>query len=281
MPRIRVVTDSMSDLPAELAGELGIESIPGLVNFGGQVFRDRIDLSADEFFERLEREPRPPGTSQSPPAAFEEVYERLAAGGAEGIVSIHIAKQLSGTFNSAWTAAQAFEERLPIAVLDSGSVAMALGWAVVLAARAAAEGASLDEVAATAEGAFPRLRLWATLDTLEYLRRGGRIGAAQALLGAVLKVKPMITVQDGSVQPLERVRTRQRAVGRLVEIAQAEAPFQELAILHTRDPEGAAKLADRLAHLHPREKMVITEIGPVVATHAGPRALGLCAVLSR
>lgn len=279
MGGVRVVTDSTADIPPEMAAELGIAVIPCLVSFGEEVFQDRVELSPDAFFSRLQESGQMPTTSQPPPGAFEQVYLQLTEEGAEGIASIHLPRRLSGTYNSAWAAAQAVSERVPVRVLDCGNVAMALGWSAILAARRARRGASVEEVVQAAEETFPRLRVWAALDTLEFLRRGGRIGAAQALLGTMLQVKPLIVVQDGEVQPLERVRTARRALERLRQIAAEHAPFTELAILHTRHPQAAAELADSLAELHPRERMVIFEAGPVLATHAGPGALGLCAVL--
>lgn len=281
MSPIAVVTDSTSDIPPQLTRELGIRVVPTLISFDGEVFRDRVELPPEDFYARLERSERPPTTSQPPPVAFETVYSELAEEGHEGVVSIHLPRELSGTFNSAWTAAQAVSERIRVEVLDSRNVVMAMGWAVITAARRAREGAGLEEVAQAARETFPLLRVWAVLDTLEYLQRGGRIGKVQALVGTMLNVKPLLVVEDGEVRPLERVRTKKRGVERLIEIAEAHAPFRELAILHTRDAQGAEALAEALDRLFPRQRMVLFEAGPTIGVHAGPGALGLCAVLDR
>ncbi|HIC94013.1 MAG TPA: DegV family protein, partial [Anaerolineae bacterium] len=234
MPEVRVVTDSASDIPPAMARELGITVVPCNVHFGQRTYRDGVDLSSDEFFAELARSPVLPTTSQPSVGVFEETYRRLAEE-TDQIISIHLPEKLSVTLNSARLAAQALPE-IEIAIVDSGQVSMSQGWLAVMAARAARQGRKLADIVALVREAIPRLRLVAMLDTLEYIHRGGRIGRVAAMLGTLLKVKPLVQVLHGEALPLENARTRWGALRRLVEIAADMAPFEELAVMHARAP---------------------------------------------
>ena len=272
---VRVITDSTADLPPEMAAELGIEVVPLNVHFGTDTFRDGIDLSADEFYQRLVASARPPTTSQPSVGAFLEVYQKALEGGADGIVSVHISAKLSGTWNSSVQAREQLEDPSRVEVADTGQASMGLGWVAVAAARAAQAGASLEEVAREARSTAEQVRVLFLVDTLEYLQKGGRIGKAQAMFGSVLSIKPLLTIEEGEVHPLERVRTRGKAVARLVQLVQEAAPLQSLAVLHTTTEDEARALAERLGPCVPGGEVVVGRLGTVVGTYAGPGLLGV------
>jgi len=280
-PRVRVVTDSVSDMPADLAASLGITVIPCNVQFGQEVFLDGINLSREEFYARLVSGPILPTTSAPAVGIFEETYRRLAAeaerAGAplEGIVTIHAAANLSAIYNSARLGAEAAAPAVRVVAIDSQQVSMSIGWLCVIAARLAAAGHSLDEIVAQVQALVPRAHLLAVLDTLQFVQRSGRIGKAQFLLGMLLSIKPLLEVRGGELLPLGTVRTRSRAIERLVELGASLAPYEEVAVMHARAPEVAQQVADMLAAWHPRERIVIGEIGVVLGTHAGPGAVGI------
>ena len=250
--------------------------MPQLVQFGAAGFRDRVDLSADQFYARLAQTKDLPTTAAAAPGQFAQVYaERLADGG--DVVSLHVAAALSGVYNAARMGASEFGGRVHL--FDTRSVTMGQGWLAVHAARAAQTGANAQEVVALCDRLAPRVRVWALLDTLEYLQRGGRIGAAQAFVGSLLQFKPILIIQDSAVQAAERVRTLRKALDRLVEIVKTAGPATDLAILHAAAPEMAAEVRRRLADHHPEDRMILSEVGPVVGVHAGPGAVGVAALL--
>ena len=271
---VRVITDSTADLPPEMAAELRIEVVPLNVHFGTDTFRDGIDLSADEFYERLVASSRPPTTSQPSVGAFLEVYQK-ALEGADGIVSVHISAKVSGTWNSAVQAREQLSDSSKVTVVDTGQASMGLGWVAVAAARAAQAGASMDEVASLARSAAEQVRVLFLVDTLEYLQKGGRIGKAQAMFGSVLAIKPLLTIQEGEVHPLERVRTRGKGVARLVQLVQEAAPLQSMAVLYTTTEDEARALAERLGPCVPSGQVIVGRLGTVVGTYAGPGLLGV------
>ena len=270
---VRVVTDSTSDIPPRMAGELDIIIVPLNVHFGNQVYRDGVDLSAEEFYRRLAAGSILPTTSQPSAGVFTEVYRRLLDSGCE-IVSIHISAKLSGTMNSAAAARESLGANSTIIILDSLQASMGLGLIVLAAARAAQEGATLDGVAATARDAISRANTVVMVDTLEYLHKGGRIGKAQAFLGGLLKVKPIIRVHDGEAYPLERPRTRARALERLLRWVGGLSPTA-LAVMHSTTSDEAASFAQGLDRFFPRERIHIGRFGPVMGTYLGPGALGV------
>ena len=274
MAGVRVVTDSSCDLPDDVVAEHGIEVVPLTIRFGDEEFVDRIDLSPGQFWAKSASSPKLPETAAPAPGAFEEVFRRAAAAGADAVVCVNLSSKLSATSQSAQTAAQAVEGDIPVRVVDSKSVTLGLGMIVVAAARLAAGGAGLDEVAAAAEDLADRTRVHGALDTLENLQRGGRIGKAQALLGSILSVKPIIEVRDGAVEPGPKVRTRSKALAYLAERVAAEPAVENLAVLHGDAPDLDAFLALLAPHF-PRERIVVGDLGAVVGTHAGPRTIGV------
>ena len=271
---VKVVTDSTSDLSPQIVNELGISVVPLNVHFGEVTYRDGIDLSAEEFFQKLVSSPILPTTTQPSVGAFLEIYNALAEETNE-IVSIHISAKLSGTYNSALVAKNSLEKDCRIEVMDSLQATMATGLIVIAAARAAKAGANLDEVLAVARKAISQMRIRALLDTLEYLQKGGRIGKAQAFLGTILNVKPLIKLEDGEVHPVERVRSRARAIQHLCDFVQSFPHISDMAIMHSATPEEAEALADRLDPVFPKNRVHIASFGPVMGTYTGPGALGI------
>lgn len=276
MSLIGVVVDSTADLPPELVEQWRLSVVPCLVHFGQTTFREGVDLSPAEFYRRLEGAAELPTTSAPGPGVFEEVYRRVAAE-CDQIVSLHLSSGLSAVYNSALLGAREIAGT-EIAVVDGGSVTMGLGWQAVLAARWAREGRTLGEIVEGLEASRPRVRVFALLDTLEYLRRSGRVNRAVAMLGALLNVKPMVSVEGGDVHAAGRARSRRKGVEQLISLVEGLGSLEELAVLHTRAPHAAQELMDRLSGLFPRERMVVAEVGPIIGTHVGPNALGVACV---
>jgi DegV family protein with EDD domain len=276
MARVRIVTDSTADLPADVVSKYGITVVPLKVFFGSECFLDGVDLKTGEFYRRLESSRELPTTSQPSPAEFIEYYRPLAEEGAD-IVSIHISAHMSGTVQSARLAKTMLKyDRL--AVIDSRTVSVVLGMIVLGAARAAAAGCSLAEVTALVDKMIADHRVYFMVDTLEYLQRGGRIGKARAFLGTILNVKPVCTIREGIICPHEKVRGRKKAVNRLVRLVGESFPDTEplfCFLTHGSDPEGLQELQKLLqAGLNCAEIMT-SRLGAVVGTHVGPGVLGL------
>lgn len=269
---VYVVTDSTADIPAEMIGDRPLTVVPLIVEIAGQSYRDGIDLSRDQFLASL-REGHFPRTSQPSIGTFQEVYQERIDRGYD-IVSIHISSALSGTYNSAHAAAQAVAPER-IRLIDSHSVSITFGWIVLEAADMAAAGKSLDEVAAHAERRTGDQRLYAVLETLEYLHRGGRIGRSALLLGSALQIKPIVQVRDGTVEPLERVRTMRRAIDRLVTLVTEQCPWDHAAVFHFVNPDAAEAVAARLREAQPDINVITGQIGTVVATYGGPGLVGV------
>jgi DegV family protein with EDD domain len=276
---VRVVTDSTADLPPEEAAELGITVVPLQVIFGDQVFRDGVDLSGEEFFRRLETAHELPRTSQPSIGEFQRVFEELAQQ-TDNILAIHISSGFSGTADTARLAAQALAGRCRIEVIDSGTVSMALGFAVLAAARAARWGANLDTCAARARSVLGRQRLAVVLDTLEYLRRGGRIGRAQAFLGGLLRLKPILTVRDGEAYPLARVRTRKKALDEMLRMCEEWGELAEAAVMYSTNIDDARYVATEIGRRLPGVPVHMGRIGPVIGVHGGPGLVGVTVVLA-
>jgi DegV family protein with EDD domain len=280
MAGIRVVTDSACDLPAALADELGIEIVPLTLRFGDDEFVDRRDLSPAEFWTRCNNSPLLPETAAPSPGAFEQAYRRLAADGAEAIVAITISGELSATGQAAELAAQAVADTIPVRVIDSKSVSMGEGLIAVAAARLAVAGKGVEDVAGAAIDRIDRTRIYAALDTLENLKKGGRIGGAQALLGSMLSIKPIIEVRDGKVEPESRQRTRSKALAYLAEKIREQDRVEQLAVMHGSAPD-LEEFLDMISARFPRDEIVVGDIGAVIGAHAGPRAIGVGFVLAR
>ena len=270
---VRVVTDSACDLPDDLIERDGIEVVPLTIRFGKEELVDRKELSTDEFWRRLADSDVLPETSAPSAGAFEAAFRRQIADGATGIICINLSSKLSATMQSAQVAAQAVQADCPVVVVDSLMVSMGLGSLCLTAARRAADGDSLESIVANVTDRRNRSKLYGALDTLEFLKKGGRVGNARALLGSMLAIKPVLEVRDGEVEEAGKVRTRSKALRLLVERVK-EGPFENLAVLHGNAPD-LDELLDLLEPLTPRDEIVIGQIGPVIGTHAGPRVIGV------
>ena len=272
---VKIVTDSASDLPADLAESLGITVVPLNVNFGADSFKDGVTISADEFYDRLASGPSLPTTSQPSPGDFAEVYDRLGED-ADGIVSVHISARESGTYNSAVQAKDQTTARCPIEVVDCEQFSMGVGMIAMKAAGVAGQGAGIDEVAATARTAIGRAEVFCVFETLEYLMKGGRIGKAQGMVGSLLKIKPMIIIREGRVDQLAKVRTFAKSVAKLQEVTRGFAPLESFSVLHSTTPEAARELGESLRDLLPEgTEPHVARFGSVIGTYTGPGALGI------
>lgn len=276
MSRVAIFTDSASDLDPALAAAEGIGIIPLLVTFGQDSFKSGVDLSTADFWDRMVAPDAPfPTTAASSPGEFKEAYEAAFASGADAIVSIHVAGTLSGTIKSAHIARDMLPDR-EIHVVDSLSVSMAEGILAQMAVELAAGGRSAAEIAEVLEARAPDLVIYVALETLEYLKKGGRISGAQAAIGTLLSVKPIIVVKHGTVETGDRVRTRSKARERLIEMV-AERPVERLVILHTISPDVGAFRDELLARLPDGptgEDVQIALVGPSVGPHLGPGCVG-------
>ena len=269
---IKVVTNSTADLPPQLARELGISVVPVYVRFGDEVYRDRVDISEDEFYQRLLQDPIHPSTTQPPPQDFVDVYKDLARK-ADGIISIHITSKLSGTYNSALNGKELVGEGCPIEVIDSQALSMGLGQLAIVASTIAESGKNLQEVVEGVKQVIPSIHLLGLLDTLKYLALGGRIGKVQALLGSVLSVKPLLTVKDGELVPVGRVRSRTKGIDMLFDFVKNAVDIQDVAIVHNTTPDEAQALIERMGSILPKERIILARLGPALGVHAGPDIL--------
>jgi DegV family protein with EDD domain len=275
---LRIVTDSTSDLPPSLAEELGITVIPSYVNIGDESYRDLIDLSRAEFYRQLPHYPRLPTTAAPAVGTFAETYRQLMGEGATEIISLHVSAELSAMCNSARLGAED-AGTIPIHIFDSRQVSMGLGLLAVLAAREAAAGKAADVILRELEAAIPRTHVFAVLDTLEYLRRSGRVNWAEFSIGTLLRIKPMLHVYEGEVHSLEKVRTRGRAMAQLLAHVAALGPLREIALLHTHDPEGLAEWRALVRPYFPDGyEPVAVEVTPAIGAHVGPGALGVACI---
>jgi DegV family protein with EDD domain len=275
MSRIAVVTDSTAYLPPELVAQYGIYVIPQQLTWGDETFLDGVTMDPQTFFERLSRSKDIPTTSQASAGEFVDLFAE-AARNADGIVGVFISTEMSGTVSSA-SAAQELLPDLPIEVVDSRSTSMGLGFVALAAARAAAGGKELAEVAAAARELVPRVSVLFVVETLKYLHRGGRIGGASRLLGSALRIKPLLHLSEGRVDALERVRTKRKAVGRMLEVMTervGDAPVYA-AVIHANAPEEATKLREQVREQFPCVELYLTEFSPVIGTHIGPGTVGV------
>jgi len=274
---INIVTDSTSDIPPDIARELDITVIPVHVIFGEESFDDGVTITREEFYRRLKTTKVLPTTSTPSIGEFAEAYQRV---GGE-IVAIHVASKWSSLLNVAHLGAE-LATAAQVTFFDSGKLAMGLGWQVILAARAAQQGKSAAEVVQILQEAKPRVRLFAALDTLEFLRRSGRVNSFLARFGQLLSIKPIIDVGDGEVSLIDRVRTRHAAIDRTRTMTYSLGPLQSLAVLHTSNYETARALADEFAGSMPnlREPIIVCEATTAVGTHVGPNALGIAAIVA-
>jgi DegV family protein with EDD domain len=264
-----VVTDSTADLPDEWRERYAIEVVPLKVLFGNETFRDRVDMTDAEFFSRLAASSKLPTTSAPSPGEFADVYRRLADD-YEGCISIHIGAQLSATAEAARVGAQAVEG-FKVNVIDSETVTMPIAFLC----RVAAGCKTLDEATEAVERRVPRCRVLALLDTLRYIEMGGRVSRAQAMIGTMLDLKPLLLVVDREIKPVDRVRTRSRAIPRMVDYFRGELPVEDVAVMHAEAPDEAEEIAAGLRKELPGQEITVGQIGCVLGTHTGPKALGL------
>ena len=274
---VKIVTDSVADLPSQVVKELDITVVPILIRWGEELYRDGIDLTAEQFYERLKRSKIPPSTSVPSPGTFAEAYDKLAEEANESLAII-VTSRLTGTYNVALQSIGLMKRKCRVEVIDSKCATMAEGFVVMKAAQAAPAGASLDEVMEVTRKTIPRVDFLSTFDTLEYLKRGGRIGKAQAFLGSILKVNPLITLRDGVVEPVGRTRSRAKAIDRLCEFAMSYSHIEEIAIEEATTPDEADRIAERLSAKFPKERIYRSKPSPVIGAHTGPGFL-LVAVL--
>ena len=274
--QVAIVTDSTSSLTQAMARERAIHVVPIHVSFETQTYRDGIDLDADMFYRLLRDSERLPTTSQPTPADFVQTYSSLSEQ-AEAIVSIHISHKMSATLDSALSARWE-PPHVPIHVIDSRSVSMGLGLIAIAAARAAAAGQDAASVVRLVEGLIPKMNIIFAVETLEYLYKGGRIGGATALLGSVLSIKPVLCVRDGRIEPLEKQRTRRRAIERMLDLMAervGSSAAVHASVLHCAAPDEAQALAEQVAARYECKELLAVEAGPIIGTHAGPGTLGI------
>ena len=270
---VRVVTDSSCDLPSNLVEVYGIEVVPLTIRFGDEELVDRDELAPDEFWTRLRSSEALPETSAPSAGAFEARFRDLIQRGATGIISINLSSRLSATMQAAQVAANGVRDECPTVVIDSRTVSMGLGALCLTAARRAADGGKLEEIVEDVISRRDRTRLFGALDTLEFLKRGGRIGNARALLGSMLSIKPIVEVRDGVVEESGKVRTRSKALAALADRVKAQ-PVDTCAVLHGQASD-VDEMLDLLDPVFPRDEIVTGLVGPVIGTHAGPGVIGV------
>lgn len=272
---MKIVSDSTADLPESMVEEYKVDIVPLRVHFGEEIFLDWVDMKPDIFYEKLGESHILPRTSQPSPADFVKKYKEIGEG--ETIISIHISSNLSGTYQSAMMAKDMLPE-LDIHVFDTKLASLAHGAVVIEAARAAREGKGKEEVLNLVKEMIKKVRVYFMVNTLEYLQKNGRIGRAQAMLGTLLKVKPILTLEDGIVTPKEKARGKARALDRLVKICLEEyGPDQpvKIALLHGNVLEEALKLQDKIEGVFNFEEAIISELGAVIGSHTGPGVVGM------
>ncbi len=279
---VRIVTDSTADIPLEQAQALGITVVPLTVFFGEEAYLDGVELDNASFYRKLQESKALPRTSQPPPAAFQEAYTRLLNEGADGILSVHLSSKLSGTYQSACTARDSLPEhmrRMPIEIVDSLSISVGMGIPILRAAQEAREGLSLKEIKAHVLDQLSRTRILAVLDTLEYVKRGGRIGGAKALLGNMLSVKPILSLKDGKVVPVEQPRTRSKAYERIAQLLANMGKLESVAIGEASTDVGQ-QLAAAIKATY-SGNIPIYKLGAVLGTHSGPGTGAVAAITAK
>ena len=275
MASVRVVTDSACDLLDETLSELGIGLVPLRIRFGEEELVDRVQLSTKDFWARCASSPVLPATAAPSPGQFQEAFEAMAAAGADGVVCVNLSSKLSATIEAARQAARALEGKLAVRVIDSLSVSLGQGLIAVEAAKAAAGGGSLEQVVEVAERAVRSMKVYGAIDTLENLKKGGRIGGAQALLGSMLAIKPVIEVRDGVVEQESKQRTRNKSLRYLADKVRSAGAVSRLAVF-SADARDFDEFLAMLSDIKPTEgDTLLGDVGPVIGTHAGPGAIGV------
>lgn len=276
MTKVALVTDSTANIPDEYLDQYNIHVAPQILVWGNEIYQDGVDIQSTEFFERLSTAKVMPTTSQASPQSFHDIYQELL-GQDFSILTVLISKELSGTLASAKQARDDFPGA-PIEIIDSRTTAMAMGYIVLLAARAAENGAGLQECKALAEAACDNTGVIFTVDTLEFLHRGGRIGGGARLLGTALNLKPILEVRGGQVEAVERIRTRKKSLNRVIELVEARIAGRQparIATLHANAPEAAQQLLEEANQRLNAVESIFTEVSPVIGNHAGPGTVGL------
>ncbi len=271
---IKIVTDSTADLPATLIKELDVAIVPEYLRFGDQVYRDHVDISEDEFYQRLLNGPVHPKTTQPTPQDFANVYSALSQE-ADDIISIHLSSKLSGTYNSAVQGKNMISTACHIELIDSQTVSIALGLVVIQASKMAKSGMGLKQIVDELGQIIANVRILILFDTLKYLAKGGRIGKAKALLGSLLNVKPLLTVRDGELVPSGQVRTRSKGTDLLLDFVKNAREIQDLAVLHSTTPDEAQVLVERVSSIFPRDRVILARLGPALGVHGGPGILAI------
>jgi len=271
---VKVVTDSCSDITPQLARELGITVVPLYVQFGDETYRDNVDLSTENFYHKLETSKIRPATSTATPADFARIFTRLAKETKE-ILTITLSEKFSGTYTAALQGKTMVKKDCHIEVIDSKAGAGAQMLLVILAAQMAQAGAGLDNIVDQVKKAIPRIHIRMSFDTLEYLRRGGRIGKAQAFLGSLLKLNPIVGIKDGATFPIARSRNRTQAIDFLVNFVRGFSRIEAVAIEDATTPDDLQTLAERLKDVVPPERIHRSKVSPVVGTHVGPHVLAV------
>jgi len=273
---VRIVTDSSSDLTDEEVATHGIEVVPLSIRFGEEEFEDRTDLTVEAFYAKLAVSSALPETAAPAPGKFDAAFRRQREAGADSVVCVNLASDLSATMQSAQNAAKGIAADIDVRVVDSHSITSGLGTQVLLAAKAAANGASADDIVALVESMATRTHVFGALDTLDNLKKGGRIGGAQALLGSLLSIKPIVDISSGKVEEAGKARTRKKALGVLRDKVAEAGEIEHLCVTHGLAPAAELEeMLDLLAPIYPREQIRVGHIGPVIGTHGGPRVMGV------
>ncbi len=274
---VHIVTDSACDLTEAQVAEHEITVVPLRIRFGDDELVDREQLSVEDFYARMADFDGLPETSAPSPGAFEVAFRNAKDAGADAVVCINLSGKLSATIEAARAAQRSMAEELDVRVIDSLSITAGLGTQVVEAARAAKEGKSADEIEALVADLVARTDILATLDTLDNLKKGGRVGGAQALVGGLLSIKPMIRIKDGSVEEAGKHRTRRKSLEALRDLIYAQGDIRHVVVAHGEAPD-IDDFLDLIADRYPRDQITVGKIGAVIGTHGGPRIIGCCFV---
>ncbi|HRQ38678.1 MAG TPA: DegV family protein [Chloroflexota bacterium] len=281
-PMIKIVTDSAMDVPPDIVEKYGITVIPVYVNIGEKGYLEGVELSRQEFYDNLEKYEPYPTTAAPSPGTFAEVYERLTREGATEILSIHLASALSATCDNARIGAEAAENTCPVHIFDSQQITLGGGLLVLTAVESLAAGKSLPDILQILNERVPRTRVFGMIDTMESLRRGGRVSWAQFGIGTLLQIKPVMMISAGEINVIAKVRTRKKALPEMLRLVEEFGPFERIAILHVRAPEAAVELQQQSVHLFPAgETPLIAEVTPAIGAHLGLGAVGFAAIAAR
>jgi DegV family protein with EDD domain len=277
---IKIVTDSTADIPLQLVKDLSISVIPLYVRFGERIYRDRVDISEEEFYHRLQNDSIHPTTSQPTPQDFVNIYRDLSKK-ANGILSIHISNKLSGTCNSALQAKNMMPSDFPLEIVDSETVSMGLGLLAIKAANLAKSGKDLQSMVKEVKCSISSTHIWALFDTLKYLALGGRIGKAKGLLGTILRIKPLLFVKDGEMAPVSQPRTRAKGIDLMYDFVSKVTDIQDISVVYNTIPDEAQELVERLSRIYDGNQIKLAKLGPVIGVHSGPGAIGIAVMAKK